>query len=520
MRPSSRRRGRSVAAILALSLLAGLASGCSSSTPPAGSPAGSASDRPSSPVATPATAGLSPEDAVLAYGQGPTRDPAITYQPDVVFIEGGPSIVRWASADGLTWAIDRDAPGASDLREGSVMFATTAALGRVTAIEDRGGDRIVSLVPVDLTDLVRDGTIEFDQDLDLADAAYHQLPDDAPAVLTDADTPPSPSPAADIGPGDGTEVVTMPPIRLAAARTGFPALDPTAGGKLTAPAKVCPKLGISDWSVEYCIQGRGLSLAIDRKLGDHLKVGIGLKLLTSKLRFHAGTVIKGGQMIDSGGLLDGLDGFELDLAGGVEDGAQDNVKVKIEVPVEIETGSIVVGGIPLKMYIEAKFTIETAFSGKNSTLSGTGEYQLSGPIGIEGGKPVVPQLKVVRSLLDSLKGITVGPSGVVIAVKWKFQGGVGLYGFVVGPYLTFTVAVGVGRGSVIGAALAECQGATLAMWVGAGGGFNLNASKLGWLLGKDSLVTKYLKAKIDIDLLQFQVVNKKAVTPDVPLCRG
>ncbi len=517
MAGSVRRGARPISALLAIALLAGLVAGCAASPSPAGSPAGSATSRPSSPAATES---LSLEDAVLAYGQGPTRDPSITYQPDVVFVEGGPSSIRWASADGLTWAIDRNAPGAADLRTGSVMFATTVALGRVTAMEDQGDDRIVHLAPVDLTDLVRDGTIEFDQDLDLADATYRQLPDDMPAVLTDADSPPSPSPGADLAPTDGTGVVTMPPIRLAAARTGLPAIEPAAVGKLTVPSKVCPKLGISDWSVEYCIQGPGLSLAIDRKLGGHLKVGVGLKLLTSKLRFHAGTVIKGGQMIDSGGLLDGLDGFELDLAGGVEDGAQDNVKIKIEVPVEIETGSIVVGGIPLKMYIEAKFTIETAFSGKNSTLSGTGEYHLSGPIGIQGGKPVVPQLTVVRSLLDSLKGITVGPSGVVIAVKWKFQGGVGLYGFVAGPYLTVTFAMGIGRGSVIGAPLAVCHGATLGIWVGAGGGFNLNASKLGWLLGKDSLVAKYLKAKIDIDLLQFEVVNKKAVTPDVPLCRG
>jgi hypothetical protein len=441
----------------------------------------------------------------------------------VVLVEGGPSIVRWASADGLTWAIDRNAPGASDLRVGSVMFATSAALGRVAAIEDQGDDRIVTIDPVDLTELVRDADLRIDQDVDLSAAAYHQLPADAPAILTDADTPPalapSPSAGADVVGPDGTIAVTLPPVRLAAFHTGFQAAG-SATDRLTVPGRVCPELGVGDWAVETCIQGRGVTLTIDRKATDHLKFGAVLKLTTSNLHVRAGELIKDGQVVDSGGLLQGLDGFELSFHGGVENGAQDNAKVKIEVPLEIETGSIVVDGIPFKMLIEAKLTIETAFSGRNSTLSGKGTYRFDGPLGIADGKPVTPGLAVVNSILDSLSGVTVGASGVVVAAKWKFQGGVGIYGFTAGPYVTVTISAGIGQGSVIGAALAECKGATLGVWVGAGGGYNLNASKLQWLLGKDSVISKYLTTKLDIDLVQYQVVDRKAVSPDVPLCRG
>ncbi len=516
--PLRNRPARPATSVLAaIILLAQLVAGCGPANAPS---SGSASLRPdSTPVIGLPGNQLTGDEAVAAYGLGPTRDPSVTYQPDVVLIEGGPSVIRWASEDGLTWAIDPSAPGAADLHDGSVMFATSVAVGRVVEIVDEGDSRVVTIAPIDLTDLVRDADIRIDEALDFETAAYHQLPPDYPAAADEEDAQGSPEPGPDAEPSDGVGIITLPPIRLVAARTASFAVHSSLGGKLTFPGKVCPKAGVGDWAVTYCLQGDGLSLAIEYKAKESLKLGVGFKLFAKQLRLRAGTVVKDGQMIDSGGILDGLEGFEINLAGGVENGAQDNVKAKIEVPVEIETASIVVGGIPLKMLVEAKFTIEPALSGRNSTLSGQGRYTLTGPIGIVDGKPLIPELTVDKSIVDSLTGMTIGPSGLVVAVKWKFQGGLGVYGFVAGPYLTMTISMGVGRGSVIGAPLAECHGATLGIWVGAGGGFSLSAKKMGWLFGKNSLMTKYLSFKQEIDLVQLEVLNKEAVSPDVPLCR-
>jgi hypothetical protein len=122
--------------------------------------------------------------------------------------------------------------------------------------------------------------------------------------------------------------------------------------------------------------------------------------------------------------------------------------------------------------------------------------------------------------MDSLSGITLGVSGVVFTVRAKFQGGIGVYGFIVGPYVTFTFSFGIGQGSVIGAALAECRGVTLGLWTGVGAGFSLNPKKMAWLINKDSVLGKYLNIKLEEDILQFQIFNRKSVQPDVPLCRG
>jgi hypothetical protein len=153
-------------------------------------------------------------------------------------------------------------------------------------------------------------------------------------------------------------------------------------------------------------------------------------------------------------------------------------------------------------------------------MSGSGTYKLTGPIGVRGGKPIVPGLSVQKSLIDSLTGIALGVSGVVFTVRAKYQGGIGVYGFVVGPYVTFTFSFGIGRGSVIGSPLADCRGVTLGLWTGVGAGFSLNPKKMAWLIDKDSVLGKYLNLKLEEDILQFQIFNRKSVKPDVPLCRA
>jgi hypothetical protein len=518
-------------------LLAWAIAGCggpSGQVPP--SAAGSATDGPpaaeasgGASAATGRPDNLGAEDAALVYGRGPTPDPRVTYQPDVVLIGGGPAAIRGATEDGLTWELDPAAPGVADLRPGSVMFATSVAVGRVVQLEDRDGSRVVTIAPIALTELFRDADLEVDEDLDLGggQVVYRQPPADYPATLPD-EPQSSPGPAGDASPSPAARLITLPPIRLVAWRAGDAAAvaagratmpASSLGGKLTLPGKICPELGVGRLSVELCQQGDGLQLTADVKAAEHLKFGFVLKLLATRLHLQAGTVVKDGQMVDSGGLLEGLDGLELKLAGGVSDGAQDNTKFKIEVPVEIESASIVVEGVPLKVLIEAKLTIETAFSGRNSTLSASGRWTLSGPIGIVGGKPVTPKLEVARSILDSISGVTIGPSGLVVGAKYKFQAGLGVYGFTAGPYVTLTVSGSVGQGSVLGASLAECRGATLGLWVGAGAGVGLNASKLGWLFGKNSLFTKYVTLKQEVDLLQYELFNRSVVKPDVPLCR-
>ncbi len=531
MRPGL--RGRAPVAPVTLVLAVVIVAACGSSPASAGvegagtplaTAVTSASTGTFAPTATPE---LTPDEALAAYGQGATPDPSITYQPDVVFVGGGPSAIHWASGDGLTWAIDRRAPGAADLRVGSVMLATSVASGRVMAIDDQGDSRVVTLAPVDITEIVKDGHLAVSQDVDLGSAVFRTLPADFPADAPDLVlASPSPSASAVSQAPDGTLVVSLPAMRLAAARlpstVGAPLSAPSDGGdssRLSWPVKLCPEVGVGAFSVKACLQSDGITVNVDAKPSAKLKVGFVIKLYATKLHAQAGTVIANGQVVDSGGILDGFDRVSVKVYGGVQDGAQDNVKVKFEVPLDTQFQTAPIAGVPTRALIETKFTLETAFSGRNSTMSSSAEYAINGPIGFENNQEMAPKVTVIESILDNLSGIAIGPSGVIFGVRVKFQWGPGLPGFISGPYGAVALVLSLGRGSVIGAPLADCEGATLQVYFAAGAGLQLDPSKLAWLAGKDSIF-KSLKAKVEEDIMKIKLVDLKAVRPDSPICNG
>jgi hypothetical protein len=171
-------------------------------------------------------------------------------------------------------------------------------------------------------------------------------------------------------------------------------------------------------------------------------------------------------------------------------------------------------GLPLNLVFELKFIVATALSGNNSTLEADGAYALTGPIGFAAGAVIAPQVTVTRSIIDSLRGVTLGASGVVFAMKFKLHFGLGMEGMVAGPYATFTLSAGVSKGSVLGSPLATCLGATLGFWIGAGAGLTFDVSRF------ETFFPKALR-KIKLENEQsWNVYTLKQTIPDVPLCRG
>ncbi|NED54547.1 hypothetical protein G3I24_27065, partial [Micromonospora aurantiaca] len=82
----------------------------------------------------------------------------VTLQPDVVLVGGGSRTVRSVSPDGLTWRLDPGARDADRLAPGRVMFLTGRGVGRVLDLDEEGGDLVVTIGPVTLTEVIRDGT--------------------------------------------------------------------------------------------------------------------------------------------------------------------------------------------------------------------------------------------------------------------------------------------------------------------------------------------------------------------------
>lgn len=91
-------------------------------------------------------------------------------------VGGGADSVKSVSDTGAVWTINASAPRASELAVGKVMFLTSRGMGRVAAIEKRGTDFVVTLGPADITDVIREGRLDFDQPIDTATLATQLSP--------------------------------------------------------------------------------------------------------------------------------------------------------------------------------------------------------------------------------------------------------------------------------------------------------------------------------------------------------
>jgi hypothetical protein len=450
-------------------------------------------------LAAPTTAALK----TFGYGANPT---GADYQPDVVVVSGGAAAIRSASSNGLTWTIAKNAPGADKLIVGSVMVLTSVATGRVAAIHDDGDSRVVTLAPVNLTDVIRNGSIDVDQAVPASAISYQLIPD-----LVGAKSVPSDLPSANISPsGYRGKKFTAQPAALNRAA------PQAAGDTLPLASDSSLEVKVGDWTVSPNIGDNKLELGVERD--GALKVGIDFAFDTNNLRFHGIDTIKNGQTSHSAFEITGITGLTISLQAGAAGGSADNEKIRIEAPIEANLEippSPATAGLPMDIKVEFTFSVETAITGNNSTLVATGIWGLDGPIGYDGENFQTPKFTVKQSIIDSITGITLGPSGVVFGVEMKFQVGVGVASLSAGPFAGVIVDLGVTNGSSLGAALARCKGATLDLRGTAGVGVELSAADIPIL--KDLLPG----AKYEYSLgTSTSLLHRSQVVPDVPLCNA
>lgn len=250
-----------------------------------------------------------------------------------------------------------------------------------------------------------------------------------------------------------------------------------------------------------------------------MKVGVDFTFVTKDLRIDSAVTVKNGQVTKSGFVINGITGLEVSVAAGVANGSLDNAKVKIEVPVEIDAPippSPATAGLPLNIKVTYTFIVEMALTGKNSTLLGQGKYALDGPIGVAGGVAQVPKFTVEQSIIDSISGITLGPSGIVIVVDMKLQAGIGTSAATVGPYGSVTASLGLTNGSSLGASLVRCRGASR------------STSRAAWAWACRCRRRSPMRSacscppglKIEIGFeTETSLLHRSQVVPDVPLCR-
>jgi hypothetical protein len=275
---------------------------------------------------------------------------------------------------------------------------------------------------------------------------------------------------------DGSDA-TVRGTTLAELCCAGPSSATTVRGLTVIPRVDCQKIGVK---IE--------------KDGD-LKLNIGFALTVDHPRIRPHFATKKGKKILAGVDLEGIRGIVLDFGAGAASGAAANQKFRVKVPVTVEVPVHPrEKGLPSSIKVEWTILVQTAITGNNSTLLARARYGLAGRLGVRKGAVSVPSLGIEESLIDSINGITLGPSGIVIAVKTRFVGGAGTPASMKRTFASLTSSFGVTNGSAFASPLVVCRGSSLSLVFAAGGG------------GLAATTKKF--------------IERMQVLPDVPLCQG
>jgi hypothetical protein len=449
----------------------------------------------------------------------------------VVFLEGGPAAIRSGRSDGLTWNLDRHAAGVEQVRPGVVLYATSLVVGRVLQVKEVSADEVaVTLAPVGLGEVIRDGHIRIDQDIDLDGMGMRSFAD-APGLEGQLDPlvvdPIEPDPTQ--GASWGTDPSTAHLSQVTLASRGRPS------GSTTQFLDVLPTMPPpynqgemewkrGDWSGRIARTGGDITMTVVQA-GDlqwHGKVVF--HFTTPHLDADIGIV--DGEVGDGEIQMRGLRQVALGLQAGSYNGLSDNISEKLELPVSLDL-PVIVGGIAMNVNVSFKFLVQTAFSAKNSTLEAFGAWDTEGPLSYSretGAVEVVwPTITPNPNILDSLKTISVGTNGVVFATSIRLMLGLGAFSFSAGPYAQLVTSVSLAGGSSIGFAGAamQCRQATVTVQGSFGAGLAVSDTVAKGLNAyfKYIGVPQMVETKTYTPLLSEPLYSNAFWMPDTDYCK-
>ena len=396
------------------------------------------------------------------YGIAPIPDKSVTYQPDVIIVGGGAAAIREQSSNGFIWTIDARAQHADDLVPGKVFFMTNRAVGRVLEVHKFGSDLVVTVGPVDITEIVSEAHIHIvDMPINFGEALTYTAPDLPGQVASDRPLrEPSAVPAV-LRQQSGWGVYRM-------QATGPPAANPNSvpdvSSLLAKNFKAVPFASETGVGVHVTADGAGLTASAEAVI----------RLATPKLSVHLDITPFGG-VTQASVELTGAAGLSWKFNVGTDVGLKGNVDGVLQPNVDF---SIPVGGIgpvPLAVTVRQKFLIRTGFGVRNSTLSASGDYSFTGGFKVgyfnkRWNRPQGPtNFTTNESLMQTGTGISIGLEGLNLADQLQVIVGVGAFGFAAGPYFSFTTAIGAFRNSDIG--MIKCNGAILDIKLSGGVGY-------------------------------------------------
>ncbi len=366
----------------------------------------------------------------LQYGAAPESGAGTTFQPDVVLVGGGGDAVRDVSADGLRWTVDADAPGASELTVGSVMFVTGRGVGRVAELERADGALSATLAPVALTDVIRDGSYASDGPVSLENPIVQAAPE---AFWGDA----SQTEAAGVGPaasmhGDAGSAASVSPAVVPALALQPAAAPPAAPSLPPAEAAQEKTVQNGNFSVTAtcCSTGIGAHLAYDRN-GLRIAGDIGLRMSKPSAKFTLD--ISGGTLRQAAFELKGAGGIHAELTAATAPGSPANghsPPLAVNLGFTVPVGTLL--GIPFSATVTQMLSVNVNIPG-SASVTVVGDFTLSGGLGFgyrDGSFTNTSGAGFDASTsLDGSNSLAVGVSTVTIDHQAKFGIGIGFLGF-------------------------------------------------------------------------------------------
>jgi hypothetical protein len=429
----------------------------------------------------------------LKYGIAPKRDSRITYTDDVILMEDGDKAIKVAGSDGITWSFDANAAHVSEFQEGKIVFATSRAVGRIARMAKTGDVVTVNLLPVQITEVIHDGKLLGEGDIDASTMITYVAPD-FPSV---ADRSPDVKPAMwneyqddwrELRPRFIRTALSMPP-------GGPPPLQPPAipqpGGLLGPPPLVTLDDDFKSQPIASAQGSVGMEYWYTKKNLNINAWGV-LRLQSAHVKFKLNIV---GMHIQEAGIeLSGAVELKVHLQANSTTELFVNAHQTVNLPVDMSL-PIPIAGVPLALTFHESFSLDTAFSAKQSILKGDGDYTFGGTVfaGLRDGHAVLDKptfSKAVTDIGQSIGGISVGINSMVIGFSVRAMVGIGAFGFNTGVYagVDFTGTV-LKQSDIV---MSACKMGGMNAMIDSGVGYSLSAPIMKavnifvkWLTGKE-----------------------------------
>ncbi len=386
------------------------------------------------------------------YGIAPIPDSSVTYQPDVIVVGGGAESVRAQDPNGFIWTIDASAAHADELEPGKVLFMTNRVVGRVLDVRKQGADLVVVIGPVNITEIVRD-----------ADIRVADLPINFDEALAYT--------ATDL-PGKVVSLAQLTPVPATATPTAFRKTSGSAADE-AAGAPVPDVSNLVNFKTVPVVSSAGVGLRGTTDAGG-LKVKAEVLVHLAAPKVDVVIKIESGSIVEASVELKGAAGLTWNFEAGTDVGLKANVHGLLTPDTDYSIPISLNGAFPVAITVRQRLSVDTGLGVRNTTIGATGDYSFNGGFKVGyinktwtvGGPLGFHQN---TNLVESGYGVSLAAAGINLAHSMKVIAGVGAFGFVAGPYFTFTSGVGLARTSDIG--MLACMRAPIVVKLSGGVGY-------------------------------------------------